>query len=32
VVLAVIVGKNRLIDNLLIEPASQGSEEIVFHL
>jgi pantoate--beta-alanine ligase len=31
-VLAVIVGKTRLIDNLLIEPASQGSEEIVFHL
>jgi pantoate--beta-alanine ligase len=31
-VLAVFVGKTRLIDNLLIEPASQGPEEFVFHL
>src|SRR6266481_4707702 len=31
-VLAVFVGKTRLIDNLLIEPASQESEEFVFHL
>jgi pantoate--beta-alanine ligase len=31
-VLAVFVGKTRLIDNLFIEPASQGSEEFVFHL
>jgi pantoate--beta-alanine ligase len=31
-VLAVFVGKTRLIDNLLIEPASQGSEEFVFQL
>jgi pantoate--beta-alanine ligase len=31
-VLAVHIGKTRLIDNLLIEPASQGSEEFVFHL
>lgn len=30
--LAVFVGKTRLIDNLLIEPVSQGSEEFVFHL
>ena len=31
-VLAVFVGKTRLIDNLLIEPASRGPEEFVFHL
>jgi len=31
-VMAVFVGKTRLIDNLLIEPASPGSEEFVFHL
>jgi pantoate--beta-alanine ligase len=31
-VLAVFVGKTRLIDNLLIEPASGRSEELNFHL
>lgn len=31
-VLAVFVGKTRLIDNLLIAPASRGPEEFVFHL
>jgi pantoate--beta-alanine ligase len=31
-VLAVFVGKTRLIDNLLIEPASGGLEELIFHL
>jgi pantoate--beta-alanine ligase len=31
-VLAVFVGKTRLIDNLLIEPASRGSEEFAFLL
>jgi pantoate--beta-alanine ligase len=31
VLLAVFVGKTRLIDNLYIEPKSSGSEEIVFH-
>jgi pantoate--beta-alanine ligase len=31
-VLAVRIGKTRLIDNLLIEPVAQGSEEFVFHL
>jgi pantoate--beta-alanine ligase len=31
-VLAVFVGKTRLIDNLLIEPASPGSEDFIFHL
>ncbi len=30
--LAVFIGKTRLIDNLLIEPATSGSEELVFHL
>ena len=30
--LAVFVGKNRLIDNLFIEPASPGSDELAFHL
>jgi pantoate--beta-alanine ligase len=31
-VLAVHIGKTRLIDNLLVEPVTQGSEEFVFHL
>jgi len=31
IVLAVFVGKTRLIDNLYIEPKSPGSEELVFH-
>jgi pantoate--beta-alanine ligase len=31
-VLAVFIGKTRLIDNLLIEPSSPGSEELAFHL
>jgi pantoate--beta-alanine ligase len=31
-VLAVFIGKTRLIDNLLIEPASPGSEGLIFHL
>src|SRR5271169_5208812 len=31
-VLAVFIGKTRLIDNLLIEPASTGSEDFIFHL
>jgi len=31
-VLAVFVGKTRLIDNLLIEPSSAGSEEFAFQL
>jgi pantoate--beta-alanine ligase len=31
-VLAVFVGKTRLIDNLLIEPASPGSDEFTFQL
>jgi pantoate--beta-alanine ligase len=31
-VLAVFIGKTRLIDNLLIESSSPGSEEFVFHL
>lgn len=31
-VLAVFVGKTRLIDNLLIQPSSAGSEEFVFEL
>jgi pantoate--beta-alanine ligase len=30
--LAVHIGKTRLIDNLYIEPASSGSDELVFHL
>jgi pantoate--beta-alanine ligase len=30
--LAVFIGKTRLIDNLLIEPASAGSEDLAFHL
>jgi pantoate--beta-alanine ligase len=32
VLLAVFIGKTRLIDNLYIEPKSSGSEELVFHL
>ena len=31
-VLAVFVGKTRLIDNLLIQPSSAGSDELVFQL
>ena len=31
-VLAVFVGKTRLIDNLFIEPAAAGSDELLFHL
>jgi pantoate--beta-alanine ligase len=31
VLLAVFIGKTRLIDNLYIEPRSSGSEELVFH-
>jgi pantoate--beta-alanine ligase len=31
VLLAVFIGKTRLIDNLYIEPISPGSEELVFH-
>ena len=31
-VLAVFIGKIRLIDNLLIEPASRGSDEFLFQL
>jgi pantoate--beta-alanine ligase len=31
-VLAVFIGKTRLIDNLLIEPASPESEDLIFHL
>ena len=31
VLLAVFIGKTRLIDNLYIEPKSPGSEELVFH-
>jgi pantoate--beta-alanine ligase len=31
-VLAVFLGKTRLIDNLYIEPANSGSDELVFHL
>jgi pantoate--beta-alanine ligase len=31
-VLAVFIGKTRLIDNLLIEPATAGPEEFQFHL
>lgn len=32
VLLAVFIGKTRLIDNLYIEPRSPGSDELVFHL
>jgi pantoate--beta-alanine ligase len=31
ILLAVFIGKTRLIDNLFIEPKSSGSEELVFH-
>jgi len=31
-VLAVFFGKTRLIDNLYVEPASPGSDDLVFHL
>jgi pantoate--beta-alanine ligase len=31
-VLAVFIGKTRLIDNLLIEPGATGSDEFTFHL
>jgi pantoate--beta-alanine ligase len=32
VLLAVFLGKTRLIDNLFVEPAGPGSDELVFHL
>jgi len=32
IVLAVFIGKTRLIDNLYVEPKSSGSDELVFHL
>ena len=32
VVLAVFLGKTRLIDNLYIEPAGEGADEFIFHL
>jgi pantoate--beta-alanine ligase len=32
VVLAVFIGKTRLIDNLYIQPANIGSDELLFHL
>lgn len=32
VLLAVFIGKTRLIDNLYLEPRSAGSEELLFHL
>jgi pantoate--beta-alanine ligase len=32
VLLAVFIGKTRLIDNLYVEPKSPGSEELAFHL
>ena len=32
VLLAVFIGKTRLIDNLYVEPKSPGSDELVFHL
>ena len=32
VLLAVFIGKTRLIDNLYVEPKSAGSEELAFHL
>src|SRR6202045_5476165 len=31
ILLAVFIGKTRLIDNLFMEPKSSGSEELVFH-
>src|SRR5713101_2207301 len=32
VLLAVFIGKTRLIDNMYVEPKSPGSDELVFHL
>ena len=32
VLLAVFIGKTRLIDNLYLEPGSPGSDELAFHL
>jgi len=32
VLLAVFIGKTRLIDNLYVEPGSSGSDDLVFHL
>lgn len=32
VVLAVFIGKTRLIDNMYVEPKAPGSDELVFHL
>jgi pantoate--beta-alanine ligase len=32
IVLAVFVGKTRLIDNLFVEPKAPGSDELIFHL
>jgi pantoate--beta-alanine ligase len=32
VLLAVFIGKTRLIDNMLVEPKSPGSEDLLFHL
>src|SRR5438046_3199119 len=32
VLLAVFIGKTRLIDNLYVEPKAPGSDELVFHL
>ena len=32
VLLAVFIGKTRLLDNLYVEPKSPGSDELVFHL
>ena len=32
IVLAVLIGKTRLIDNLYIEPKEPGSDELLFHL
>jgi pantoate--beta-alanine ligase len=32
VLLAVRIGKTRLIDNLFVEAAGPGSEQLVFHL
>jgi pantoate--beta-alanine ligase len=32
VLLAVFIGKTRLIDNILVEPKSPGSDELLFHL
>jgi pantoate--beta-alanine ligase len=31
ILLAVFIGKTRLIDNLYVEPKSSGAEELVFH-